>query len=418
MSCRKWFAGVVFLFVAASQARAAMFDVVTDTSWRAIGPVGNLEGQSINNVGLSWEAQHQGWNTSLSFDDSDAAGWHSPIQNLAWYQYPNGIWGDNNSANNGSTPAYYRKVFTIDGVPTEGLLSVGVDDDVQIWINGHLVVDDHNYATTVINNLAVGSCLQAGENLIVIKAQDSVGYCEWLGAALHVQYNSNPIADAGPDQTVAASDGLTEVHLDGSASFDPDGDELTYAWFVAEGSGAVIDDPASVTPTGHFPMGPTLVTLTVDDGHGGIHVDDVLITVVTDNTPPVVVCTTDTIALWPPDHRMVDVTICLQVSDDCASPEDLFVDCRVSSSEPDDASGDGSFTGDVSGHDGFTQPLQVDLAYDELLGCYTGTVSLRAERDGSQAGRTYSITCDVIDLSGNAAPASCVVVVPHDRRKL
>jgi hypothetical protein len=47
--------------------------------WRAIAPVGNLEGQPIASVGLAWEAAHPGWNDSLTFDDSNAAGWHAPV---------------------------------------------------------------------------------------------------------------------------------------------------------------------------------------------------------------------------------------------------------------------------------------------------------------------------------------------------
>lgn len=43
--------------------------------------------------------------------------------------------------------------------------------------------------------------------------------------------NSKPVADAGPDQTVATGD---TVYLNGSASRDPDGDQLQYKWTLQE----------------------------------------------------------------------------------------------------------------------------------------------------------------------------------------
>ncbi len=40
-------------------------------------------------------------------------------------------------------------------------------------------------------------------------------------------FNKEPAADAGGDQTVAFGD---TVYLDGSNSYDPDGDNLQYVW--------------------------------------------------------------------------------------------------------------------------------------------------------------------------------------------
>jgi hypothetical protein len=250
------------------------------------------------------------------------------------------------------------------------------------------------------------------------------GRCSWNGNFVLTEFtvdaepivvNGNPIAEAGPDQTIDCTGPLTRVSFDGTASSDPDGDPLEYEWCAPDGVFGD-NDRFSPTPTGYFPIGPTLVTLTVTDGKGGLATDDVLITV-QDAQPPVVVCTTDIVSLWPADHRMVDVAICVQASDACVRPEDLLVSCTISSSEPDDGTGDGSSIGDVDGLEGYTIPVAVELAYDEQTGCYLGSVALRAEREGTQAGRTYAIVTNVMDISFNTATASCVVVVPHDRRK-
>ncbi len=229
--------------------------------------------------------------------------------------------------------------------------------------------------------------------------------------------NSPPVADAGADQTVEceSSDG-TLVALDGTGSFDPDGDSLTYEWSVAEGSGAALDDPASATPIGLFPIGPTLVTLTVTDGNGGVSVADVLVTVV-DTQPPVVVCTTNAASLWPPQHQMEVVDIAVVASDVCSNPESMAIYCTITSNEPDDYTGDGATIGDVDGEDGFSAPVTIDLTYDPMSNIFQGTVLLRAERNGEENGRVYSIVCDMMDESGNFATSSCVVIVPHDKRK-
>lgn len=232
-----------------------------------------------------------------------------------------------------------------------------------------------------------------------------------------VSANQPPLADAGTDQTVECtdSDGAL-VTLAGSA-VDPDGNPLTFTWDVP--ASVTLDDPTRADPVGLFPIGITTATLTVTDGLGGVDVDDVLITVV-DSSPPEIACTTGVAALWPPNHQMVEVQVFIDATDACTAPEDLIlVAVEVSSDEPDEGLGDGDTPGDVFGEDGFSAPVDVTpvFAFNAASGSFEGTILLRAERGGAGDGRAYHVEAFVVDTSTNLASSSCVVVVPHDRRK-
>ncbi len=78
-----------------------------------------------------------------------------------------------------------------------------------------------------------------------------------------------PIADAGPGQVVVAG---AVVHLNGSASSDPDGDRLSFQWSLVSlpaGSQTSISDPAAVAPTFVADLAGTYVAqLVVSDTHG------------------------------------------------------------------------------------------------------------------------------------------------------
>jgi len=91
--------------------------------------------------------------------------------------------------------------------------------------------------------------------------------------------NDLPYADAGPDQSVTTGD---VVQLNGSNSWDPDGDALNFTWSLTmspTGSGAALSDVTSPLPTFVADLaGRYEASLIVDDGVSSSASDIVAVT--------------------------------------------------------------------------------------------------------------------------------------------
>jgi hypothetical protein len=163
-------------------------------------------------------------------------------------------------------------------------------------------------------------------------------------------------------------------------SFDPDGGPFT------------LDQ----SPPGPYGVGTTLVTVTVTDDWGATDSCTAIVTVV-DDTPPDISVELNSDALWPPNHRMVEIDASVIASDNCGPPTVTLA--SLTSNEADDAPGrgDGKTTGDI-------QPGADEFHF-----------RLRAERAGTGSGRIYTVVYTATDDSHNASFEAGFVVVPHDQ---
>lgn len=172
--------------------------------------------------------------------------------------------------------------------------------------------------------------------------------------------------------------------------------EIEYSLSGAQAGGDVVQEAtAQVTIASE---GITALTYFATDNAGNVEAENTL-QVKIDRTAPVVACEAMPARLWPPNHKLVDVDLIVQVTDGL-SGSGGFTLISVTSSEPDDDVGDGSSTGDIQGFD---------------VGTADVSGSLRAERSGPKSGRIYTITYEGVDLADNSANCSTTVVVQHNQ---
>lgn len=188
-----------------------------------------------------------------------------------------------------------------------------------------------------------------------------------------------------------------DLTLECSASTDPADTGVA----TADDNCAVISLVPSDNVTPNCGAAQTIVrTWTATDAAGNESSCSQII-VVEDTTAPEISVALDPAVLWPPNHRMIDISSSVSVSDACTTAP-TWVLTSVTSNEPDNAIGvgDGNTVNDIQGAD---------------LGTPDAGLRLRAERQGTGNGRIYTVGYSVTDECGNSSDGSGIVLVPHDQ---
>jgi hypothetical protein len=142
-----------------------------------------------------------------------------------------------------------------------------------------------------------------------------------VGTNASVLTNSPPVAEAGTNQTVCVTTNCCAwVQLDGSGSYDPDGDALTYSWSFTSGTA-----PGPKPTIELCDLGDHVITLTVNDGHGHTATDTVTINLKDCTPPDISSCPTDLTITNCCDATIPNFTNSVVASDNCASSSQLTI---------------------------------------------------------------------------------------------
>jgi uncharacterized repeat protein (TIGR03803 family) len=198
------------------------------------------------------------------------------------------------------------------------------------------------------------------------------------GILFKVVLNRAPVARCHDVTVSAGANCAADASVD-DGSFDPDsGDTIMLRQ----------------EPPGPYPLGITHVTLSVTDNHGASNSCNATVTVM-DTTPPTIsdVSVTPKV-LWPPNNKMVEVTVDYTAADDCGVVSNvLSVTSNEAHKEQEDA-------------------REPDWVIED-----DHHVKLRAERSGRGAGLVYAITVISTDNAGNSSTRTVNVTGVRNPRK-
>jgi YVTN family beta-propeller protein len=254
--------------------------------------------------------------------------------------------------------------------------------------------------------VANGGCCYPtyGANISVIDTSTNTvvatigGFLGWFGAAggiavspsgtmLYVngQYESLVYAVDTSTNSVVAKIPVEPTPI--GVAVTPDGTRL----YVTSPAIAGVSGYKNIVSVIDTATNTVVTTIAVGSGPYSIGIGPVI-----DDIPPTLNPVASQTILWPPNKKMVAVTIQANASDNSGGPVTLAA--QVSCNEPAEVGQD------------WTQPV-----IDQGRGIIS--LSLLATRSGKGTGRIYTITVTAPDASGNSAMKSITILVPHDQGK-
>ncbi len=269
-----------------------------------------------------------------------------------------------------------------------------------------IAMDDIDPAPTISCSPVSGSTFAYGSTTVSCLASDDAGNESSCTFTVTLEDTTPPSITCPAPLTV-------ECSAAGGAPRGPETDAFlagASATDAGDPNPAITNDAPSL-----FPVGVTTVTFTATDFAGRSASCQSTVEVADTASPSILsLFALSPTRLFPPNHKLVNVSVPTIVSKDTCDPAP-HLRCSVTSDEPADAAGDGATRFDIvfNGASIFTQGTgERVIATSNGVGSFT--LQLRAERAGPGDGRVYGVVCLPVDAAGNRGSSeTAVVVVPR-----
>jgi uncharacterized lipoprotein YddW (UPF0748 family) len=269
-----------------------------------------------------------------------------------------------------------------DTLATDATCSVALPD----YTGRALATDDVTPSSAILITQypAAGTLVSgSGETVVTLSAADASGKTAQCSFTVIKVDKTAPVVTCGGDRMVSTDAGKCTATI---AVEPPTATDNCGTVNIA----GIRSDGQSLSAA--YPKGVTTISWTATDAAGNSASCTQTITVRDNETPVITAVSANPASLFPPNHKMKNVTVSYNVTDNCGP---VVTTLSVTSNEPDNGTGDGDVAGDwqiIDNHH----------------------LKLRAERAGNGNGRIYTITITATDAAGNVSTQAVTVTVPHD----